>query len=55
MILPPVDMTLSALLFVIFLIVLLGPFFVKKIEHNLEVFLLRWVFLQLLLTTFYLK
>jgi len=39
MILPPVDMTLSALLFVIFLIVLLGPFLVKKIEHNLEVFL----------------
>ena len=39
MILPPVDMTLSALLFVIFLIVLLGPFLVKKIEHNLEIFL----------------
>jgi predicted cation transporter len=26
-------------LFAIFLIVLLGPFLVKKIEHNLEVFL----------------
>lgn len=39
MILPPKDMTLSAFLFVIFLIVLLGPFLVKKIEHNLEVFL----------------
>jgi len=33
------DMTLSAGLFVIFLIVLLGPFLVKKIEHNLEAFL----------------
>ncbi|NJD78681.1 MAG: DUF1646 domain-containing protein [Candidatus Methanoperedens sp.] len=32
-------MTLSAGLFVIFLVVLLGPFLIKKIEHNLEVFL----------------
>ena len=33
------DVTLSAGLFIIFGIVLLGPFLVKKIEHNLEVFL----------------
>ena len=33
------DMMLSGGLFVIFLIVLLGPFLVKKIEHNLEAFL----------------
>lgn len=33
------DMVLSGGLFVIFLIVLLGPFLIKKIEHNLEAFL----------------
>jgi predicted cation transporter len=33
------DIILSASLFVVFLIVLLGPFLVKKIEHNLEAFL----------------
>lgn len=33
------DTMLSGGLFVIFLIVLLGPFLIKKIEHNLEAFL----------------
>ncbi|MEQ9730085.1 MAG: DUF1646 family protein [Candidatus Methanoperedens sp.] len=33
------DIILAAGLFVIFLMVLLGPFLVKKIEHNLEAFL----------------
>ncbi len=33
------DMVLSSGLFAIFFIVLLGPFLVKKIEHNLEAFL----------------
>jgi predicted cation transporter len=33
------DIALSVSLFVIFLIVLLGPFLVRKIEHNLEAFL----------------
>ena len=31
--------TVAASLFAIFLVVLLGPFLVKKIEHNLEIFL----------------
>ena len=33
------SLTVAAGLFIIFLIVLLGPFLIKKIEHNLEVFL----------------
>ncbi len=33
------SLTVAAGLFVIFLMVLLGPFLIKKIEHNLEVFL----------------
>ncbi len=33
------DIALSVSLFVIFIIVLLGPFLVRKIEHNLEAFL----------------
>lgn len=46
------DMTLSAGLFVIFLIVLLGPFLVKKIEHNLEVFLFSMGIIAITLDTF---
>jgi predicted cation transporter len=49
------DMALSAGLFVIFLIVLLGPFLVKKIEHNLEVFLFAMGILAVTLNTFLLK
>ncbi|MCX9012262.1 MAG: DUF1646 family protein [Candidatus Methanoperedens sp.] len=52
MILENPDMTLSAGLFVIFLIVLLGPFLVKKIEHNLEVFLFSMGVLAVTLDTF---
>lgn len=33
------DSTVAVSLFAIFLVVLLGPFLVKKIEHNLEIFL----------------
>lgn len=55
MILPPKDMTLSAGLFVIFLIVLLGPFLVKKIEHNLEAFLFSMGILAVTLDHFLLK
>jgi predicted cation transporter len=33
------NMAVSAGLFIIFVIVLLGPFLVKRIEHNLEAFL----------------
>ncbi|NJD53711.1 MAG: DUF1646 domain-containing protein [Candidatus Methanoperedens sp.] len=53
--LPPKDMTLSAGLFVIFLIVLLGPFLVKKIEHNLEAFLFSMGILAVTLDHFLLK
>lgn len=49
------DMTLSAGLFVIFLIVLLGPFLVKKIEHNLEAFLFSMGILAVTLDTFLLN
>lgn len=49
------DMMLSGGLFVIFLIVLLGPFLVKKIEHNLEAFLFSMGILAVTLDTFLLK
>lgn len=49
------DTTLSAGLFVIFLIVLLGPFLVKKIEHNLEAFLFIMGILAVTLDTFLLS
>jgi len=56
MILPPnPDMTLASGLFVIFLIVLLGPFLVKKIEHNLEAFLFAMGILAVTLDHFLLK
>lgn len=56
MILPETpDMALSAGLFVIFLIVLLGPFLIKKIEHNLEVFLFSMGIIAVTLNTFLLK
>ena len=55
MILPPKDMTLSAGLFVIFLIVLLGPFLIKKIEHNLEAFLFSMGIVAVTLDHFLLK
>lgn len=45
------DMILSGGLFVIFLIVLLGPFLIKKIEHNLEVFLFAMGILAVTLDT----
>ncbi len=53
--LPAKDMTLSAFLFVIFLIVLLGPFLVKKIEHNLEGFLFAMGILAVTTDHFLLK
>jgi predicted cation transporter len=40
---------------IIFLIVLLGPFFVKKIEHNLEVFLFSMGVLAVTVNSFFLK
>ncbi len=49
------DTTLSGGLFVIFLIVLLGPFLVKKIEHNLEAFLFIMGILAVSLDHFLLK
>ena len=49
------DMVLSAGLFVIFLVVLLGPFLVKKIEHNLEAFLFSMGVIAVTLDTFLLK
>ncbi len=49
------DMVLSAGLFVIFLVVLLGPFLVKKIEHNLEAFLFSMGIIAITLDTFLLK
>lgn len=45
------DAILSGGLFVIFLIVLLGPFLIKKIEHNLEVFLFAMGILAVTLDT----
>jgi predicted cation transporter len=49
------DMTLSAGLFIIFLIVLIGPFLVKKIEHNLEAFLFTMGVVAVTLDTFLLS
>jgi predicted cation transporter len=49
------DMVLSAGLFVIFLVVLLGPFLIKKIEHNLEAFLFSMGIIAITLDTFLLK
>lgn len=40
---------------VIFLIVLLGPFLIKKIEHNLEIFLFSMGVLAVTVNTFFLK
>jgi predicted cation transporter len=45
------DAILSGGLFIIFLIVLLGPFLIKKIEHNLEVFLFAMGILAVTLDT----
>lgn len=45
------DMVLAAGLFLIFLIVLLGPFLAKRIEHNLEAFLLSMGILAVTLDT----
>ena len=42
-------------LFVIVLIVLLGPFLVKKIEHNLEAFLFVMGVLAVTISSFYSK
>ncbi len=52
---PNPDMMLSGGLFVIFLIVLLGPFLIKKIEHNLEAFLFIMGILAISLDHFLLK
>lgn len=49
------DNILSASLFAIFLIVLLGPFMVKKIEHNLEAFLFVMGVLAITIDHFLLK
>ena len=40
---------------VIFLIVLLGPFLIKKIEHNLEVFLFSMGILAVTVNSVFLK
>ena len=42
-------------LFAIVLIVLVGPFMVKKIEHNLEVFLFAMGILAVTISSFYNK
>lgn len=47
--------TVAGGLFVIFLIVLLGPFLIKKIEHNLEVFLFSMGVLAVTVNSFFLK
>ncbi len=49
------DVTLSVSLFVIFLIVLVGPFLVRKIEHNLEAFLFSMGIVAVTLDTMLLK
>ncbi len=48
------DIAISASLFVIFLIVLLGPFLIKKIEHNLEAFLFSMGIFAITLDTVFL-
>ncbi len=45
------DTALSVSLFVIFLIVLIGPFLVRKIEHNLEAFLFSMGIIAITLDT----
>ena len=47
--------TVAGGLLVIFLIVLLGPFLIKKIEHNLEVFLFSMGVLAVTVNSFFLK
>ncbi|CAG0965222.1 hypothetical protein METP3_01098 [Methanosarcinales archaeon] len=47
--------TVAGGLLVIFLIVLLGPFLIKKIEHNLEVFLFLMGVLAVTVNSFFLK
>ncbi len=47
--------TVAAGLFAIFLIVLLGPFLVKKIEHNLEVFLFSMGIAAVTINSIFLK
>jgi predicted cation transporter len=49
------SLTVAGGLFAIFLIVLLGPFLVKKIEHNLEVFLFSMGVVAVTLNSFFLK
>ncbi len=49
------DIALSAGLFAIFLAVLLGPFLIKKIEHNLEAFLFSMGIAAVTLDTMLLK
>lgn len=47
--------TVAGGLFIIFFIVLLGPFLIKKIEHNLEVFLFSMGVLAVTVDTLFLK
>jgi predicted cation transporter len=47
--------TVAVGLFAIFLIVLLGPFLVKKIEHNLEIFLFSMGITAVTINSFFLK
>ncbi len=47
--------TVAGGLFAIFLIVLLGPFLVKKIEHNLEIFLFSMGVLAVTINSIFLK
>jgi predicted cation transporter len=47
--------TVAGGLFAIFLIVLLGPFLVKKIEHNLEVFLFSMGVIAVTVNSLFLK
>ncbi len=49
------SLMVAAGLSVIFLIVLLGPFLIKKIEHNLEVFLFSMGILAVTVNSFFLK
>ncbi|VVB91045.1 Uncharacterised protein [uncultured archaeon] len=47
--------TVAGGLLIIFIIVLLGPFLIKKIEHNLEVFLFSMGVLAVTVNSFFLK
>lgn len=49
------SLTVAVGLFVIFLIVLLGPFLIKKIEHNLEVFLFSMGIVAVTINSIFLK